>query len=116
MDMMFIWDSITYLGGPLALPDGFDRPGIRRGLDHLPRRYLFFLIPPAIVNILVWTNPFHHLIYQVFDIDSSKIVFGLMFVSGAVSYCYLVSAVVVMIRFAIRVAASSTCAKDFYSP
>ena len=104
MDMMFIWDSITYLGGPfgtawmvlIALV-------FVKGLDHLPRRYLFFLIPPAIVNILVWTNPFHHLIYQVFDIDSSKIVFGpLMFVSGAVSYCYLVSAVVVMIRFAIR--------------
>ena len=104
MDMMFIWDSITYLGGPfgtawmvlIALV-------FVKGLDHLPRRDLFCLIPPAIVNILVWTNPFHHLIYQVFDIDSSKIVFGpLMFVSGAVSYCYLVSAVVVMIRFAIR--------------
>ena len=61
------------------------------------------MIPPAIVNILVWTNPLHHLIYQVFDIDSSKIVFGpLMFVSGAVSYCYLASAVAIMIRFAVK--------------
>lgn len=39
----------------------------------------------------------------MFDIDGSKIVFGpLMFVSGAVSYCYLASAVAIMIRFAVK--------------
>mgnify|MGYP003265617771 FL=1 len=104
MDMMFIWDSITYLGGPFGTAwMVLISLVFVKGLDHLPGRYLLFLIPPAIVNILVWTNPLHHLIYQVFDIDSSKIVFGpLMFVSGAVSYCYLASAVAIMIRFAVK--------------
>ncbi len=104
MDMMFVWDSITYLGGPFGTAwMVLISLVFVKGLDHLPRKYLLFLIPPAIVNILVWTNPFHHLIYRVFDIDSSKIVFGpLMFVSGAVCYCYLVSAIVVMTRFALK--------------
>lgn len=104
MQIMFILDSVTYLGGPfgtawmvlIALV-------FVKGLDTLPKKYYLFLIPPAVVNILVWTNPFHHMFYQVFDIDSSKIVFGpWMFISGTVCYCYLVSAIIIMIRFAIR--------------
>lgn len=104
MHIMYILDSITYLGGHfgtawmvlIALV-------FVKGLDTLPKRYYLFLIPPAIVNILVWTNPLHHMFYQVFDVDSSKIVFGpLMFISGTVCYCYLVAAIFIMVRFAIR--------------
>ena len=43
MDMMFIWDSITYVGGPFGTAwMVLISLVFVKGLDHLPRRYLLF--------------------------------------------------------------------------
>ena len=43
MDMMFIWDSITYLGGPFGTAwMVLISLVFVKGLDHLPGRYLLF--------------------------------------------------------------------------
>ncbi|MGI6498310.1 MAG: histidine kinase N-terminal 7TM domain-containing protein [Oscillospiraceae bacterium] len=71
--------------------------------EKLPTKAYFLFFIPVFSSLVVWTNPFHHLQYQVFSIFRSEVVFGpYMLISGAYSYLCIVAAIVLMIRFAIR--------------
>lgn len=102
--MMFFLDCMTAPGGSLCSPiylciavafvEGYER--MQKWMKWM------FLIP--FINILVtWTNPLHHLQYEKFSVVRSEIVFGpYVLVSGAINYCFLIAAVVYMIRFVLR--------------
>lgn len=98
----FIWDACTNIGGPftpvlcLCIALTFVK-----GWEKLPRKaYLLFVIP-VLTNIVVWTNPWHHLQYVVFSTVRSEIVFGpYSVVSGAYCYFCLISSIALLINFA----------------
>ncbi len=99
-----VWDALTYLGGPFACTLALLISMVFvTGWEKLPRKCFLLFIPPVITNLLVWTNPLHHLIYRTFSVDNSAIEFGpLMFVAGLFSYIPLMASIVVMITFAVR--------------
>lgn len=102
--LMFFLDCMTAPGGSLCSPiylciavafvEGYER--MQKWMKWM------FLLP--VINILVtFTNPLHHLQYEKFSVVRSEIVFGpYVLVSGAVNYCFLIGAVVYMIRFVLK--------------
>ena len=61
------------------------------------------LLVPFLTNLIVWTNPIHHLQYRVFSVVKSEIVFGpYIYLSGIYTYFCLVTGIVLMISFAIK--------------
>jgi len=71
--------------------------------EKLPRWCYLLLIVPLITNIVVWTNPLHHLQYQVFSVIRTEIVFGpYVYISGAYTYFILMASVITLIRFAFK--------------
>lgn len=99
----YILDSLTYLANftpPLFLLVSLV---FITGREKLPKRSWMLFLIPLLINILVWTNPLHHLHYRVFSIERSGLVAGpFLFANAVYSYgCILTSAVLVM-RFGIR--------------
>ena len=101
--LLYILDALTYLGcagGPticLLIVLTFIKD-----YEHFPRYYYLLLIVPIITNIIVWTNPWHHLFYSVFSVIRSEVEFGPYFTFSAVYnfLCFVVSTYL-MLRFAI---------------
>ena len=101
---MFILDALTQPGGVLCSPlylciaitfvEGYEKM----------RKWMKLLFVIAAINVLVaWTNPLHHLQYEVFSVIRSEIVFGpYILVSGLFSYVCLVGAIVYLISFSLR--------------
>lgn len=65
---------------------------------------IYFLLVPSCVTIaMVFTNPYHHLYYTVFSVDSAKIRFGAYFyVQGIYGYLCLLTALYVIIRYGMK--------------
>ena len=102
--LLFIWDAITNSVGtflpPLYLCIALS---FVKGGGQLPRWHRYLFIIPVISNIVIWTNPIHHLQYQVFSVVKSEIVFGpYVVVSGLYCYLCLASGIGLMIRFALK--------------
>lgn len=54
-------------------------------------------------SVMVWTNPIHHLYYQVFSLERSKVVFGPYFyVHSVFTYVCVAWAVFLLIRHAFK--------------
>ncbi len=102
--LMWFLDCLMQPGGALCSPiylciavtfvEGYER--MQKWMKAL------FLFP--LVTILVdWTNPLHHLQYEKFSVVRSEIVFGpYVIISGVGNYVFLISAVVLMIRFVFK--------------
>ena len=98
---LFILDAITNLGAStmpvfcLLIALAFIH-----GWEKLPRKALWLFAVPLLTNIIVWTNPLHHLYYANFSIVRSQIVFGpYIYFSGLYNYACMISGIVLMIRF-----------------
>ncbi len=98
------WDSLSYLGvaySPVLML--MITMAFVQGVSKMPRWWYWLLVIPTITNLVVWTNPLHHLQYVVFSVIRSNIVFGpYIIVSGAYSYICLIAAFTLVARFAIR--------------
>ena len=101
---LWVWDCLTYVGVAFA-------PAIMllitvvfvTGAEKMPPALWMILLPPLVTNIVVWTNPFHHLQYQVFHVLRPNIVFGpWVIISGAYTWALLFISAVIIIRFAMR--------------
>ena len=74
-----------------------------KSVDRMPRKWNLLLILPTLTNIIVWTNPLHHLQYVVFSVIRNEIVFGpYIFITGIYNYICLVAATFLVIRFAAK--------------
>lgn len=104
IQMLSLLDSIMYLGCAFCpVMSLLIALTFTKGWDRLPKAcYLLFIIP-VITNIVAWTNPLHHLMYQHFSIYSSEVVFGpYMYVSGVYSYGTELISIVIMLNFALH--------------
>lgn len=102
--MIYFWDATVYIGCGTApvLPLLVSLTFVK-GLEKFPKKYWLFFIIPVITNIVVWTNPLHHLFYRKFSLLISEIEFGpYIFVTGAYCYICLTLAIVIMMRFALH--------------
>ncbi len=101
---LVFWDSLSYLGvaySPVLML--MITMAFVQGVSKMPRWWYWLLVMPTLTNLVVWTNPLHHLQYVVFSVIRSKIVFGpYIIVSGAYSYICLIAAITLVVRFAIR--------------
>ncbi|MHB1314158.1 MAG: histidine kinase N-terminal 7TM domain-containing protein [Christensenellales bacterium] len=102
--LLYVLDSLMYLGvagGPticLLIVLTFIKD-----YEKFPRYYYLLLVVPVLTNIIVWTNPLHHLFYNVFSIFIDKLEFGpyFMFSAGYNFMCFVVSTVIIL-NFAIK--------------
>lgn len=104
MKMLWIWDSFTYIG--VAFSPAFTlciALVFTKGWERMrPLGWATFIVP-VLTNIIVWTNPIHHLQYRVFSVVKSEIVFGpYIYLSGIYTYFCLVAGIILMISFAIK--------------
>ena len=59
--------------------------------DSLPKKVRGLFIVPVLTNIMIWTNPLHHLHYKHFSVIASEVVFGpYMYISGGYSYLCMI--------------------------
>ena len=74
-----------------------------KGWEQMPKKSLWLFCIPVLTILVVWTNPLHHLHYQVFSTIKSEIVFGpYIAVTGLYSWlCQLVS-LTLMINFVLH--------------
>lgn len=87
--LLFVLDSITYIGVCFVPVLGLYIAFIFiHHYETLPYRYYWFLVVPILTQIIVWTNPWHHLQYQQFSIIRSELVFGPYMIFGG-SYGFI---------------------------
>jgi two-component system sensor histidine kinase HupT/HoxJ len=68
--------------------------------EKLPKKCLWLFLIPLITNVMVWTNPLHHLYYVKFSVVRSQIVFGpYMYVSGTYTYACMIISILLVLRF-----------------
>ncbi len=73
------------------------------GYTKLPRWCRLLFIMPVLTWIVAFTNPIHHLLYKVFSIIRSEIVFGpYLFISGTFSYACLITGTFLIVWFAMK--------------
>ena len=102
--MLWVWDSLTYIG--VAFSPAFTlciALVFTKGWERMRPLGWATLLVPFLTNLIVWTNPIHHLQYRVFSVVKSEIVFGpYIYLSGIYTYFCLVTGIVLMISFAIK--------------
>lgn len=102
--MLYIWDSLMYIG--CAVTPVFSvliALALTNGWERLPKKYLTLFIVPLITNIVVWTNPLHHLFYKVFSVINTEVVFGpYIYVTTLYTTGCFVFSVIHMINFSIK--------------
>lgn len=76
--MQYFWDSFSYLGATsLPVLVVFIAITFVRGINEIPKHWFALFILPLVTNILVWTNPLHHLHYQgEFSLLRGELIFG----------------------------------------
>lgn len=103
IDLLKAIDAVTYLGIGMSAFYLMISLVIANGYDRLPRWMPWLQTVPVLTFLVVLTNDYHHLQYQVFSIVRSEIVFGpFVLVSGIYSYLCLIASCVVMVRYALR--------------
>jgi two-component system, NtrC family, sensor histidine kinase HupT/HoxJ len=102
--MQYFWDSLSYLGATsLPVLVLFIAITFVRGINEVPKSWKYLFVLPVLTNLLVWTNPVHHLHYKVFSIFRDQLVFGpnLIF-HGIFSYICIIYATFLLVQFYIR--------------
>lgn len=104
INILILWDSLSYIGATFSpVTMLLITLAFVQGKSRMSRWWYFLLVVPILTNIIVWTNPLHHLQYVVFSVIRSQIVFGpYIVVSGAYSYICLVASTILLLRFAIK--------------
>ncbi len=100
----WVFDSITSIGA-YTIPAIFLCISIAfvRHEQHFKKWMALFFAVPAVNVLVIFTNPLHHLQYEHFSIVRSEIVFGpYIYVTGGYSYLCLMTAVIVLLVFAIK--------------
>lgn len=102
--MQFFWDSFSYLGATtLPVFVLFIAITFVRGVDEIPKYWFLLFLFPVLTNILVWTNPFHHLYYVKFSIFRDHLVFGpFLIFHGVFSYVCIIYATMMLVVFYVR--------------
>ncbi len=102
--LLWICDACAYIGGAFApMFSLLIALALTKNLEKLPKKYLLLAVIPIITNIIVWTNPLHHLFYREFSVYSSKVIFGpYIYVSGAYGYMCTLLSVYLMVSYAIK--------------
>ena len=100
--LLYILDSITYLGvastSVFGLLIAFT---FVKNLEKMPKKYLWLFAVPVLINIMVWTNPWHHLYYTNFSIDIHEIEFGpFATINSIYSTIVTLYSIITMINFA----------------
>ena len=99
----YVLDALMYIGSfasPLVLLISIV---FIKGINKLPRKGLLVFVIPAIMDVLVWTNPLHHLYYEVFSIFRGEVVFGpCMIVNAVYSYACILVSIILVLTFAIK--------------
>lgn len=106
--LLWILDSITSVMGAF-MPPLFLMIALTfiNGWKKIPKRCILIFWIPIISSIIIWTNPWHHLLYRHFSVIRSEIVFGpYIFVNGIYAYLCMMAALIVVIRFALNNAGS----------
>lgn len=88
--VLYFLDSLTYIG--VAFAPAFSLVISLAFVNHyeeIPKGYLLFFIVPFITNIMVWTNPLHHLQYVHFSVVSSEVFLDHIFISQAYIVIYV---------------------------
>lgn len=71
--------------------------------NGVPKWWPWLFTGSFLSSFMVWTNPLHHLYYNVFSLDGSKIVFGPYFyVHSVYTYVCVVWALVLLIKQALN--------------
>lgn len=98
---LFVLDAVTNIGAStmpvlcLLIVLGFVK-----SWDKLPKKALWLFAVPLLTNIVIWTNPLHHLYYMNFSVVRSEIVFGpYIYFSGLYNYACMFASIVIMVRF-----------------
>lgn len=101
---LFVLDAVTNTTGPftpalylcISLAFLYD-------WDKMPRKAWLLFVLPTFSSLIAWTNPLHHLQYQVFSVVKDEVVLGpFAWVSGTYHYICLVASFALMINFAIH--------------
>lgn len=102
--ILFVLDSLSYIAACTAPPTMLLIAVVFvRGAEKLPEWWKWLLVIPVLSNIIVWTNPLHHLHYRVFSIIRSEIVFGPhIYLSGFFTYFCLLASMAELIRFGLQ--------------
>jgi len=102
--MQYFWDSFSYLGATtLPVFVLFIAITFVRGINEIPKYWFLLFSLPLFTNILVWTNPLHHLYYVKFSIFRDHLVFGpFLIFHGVFSYVCIIYATMMLIVFYVR--------------
>lgn len=103
MDALWVLDAVTNISSaltPVLLV--YATSAFFWRWKKIPRKMYLMLLVPVVTIIVVWTNPFHHLMYETFHVYRDSIEFGpYMLVAGAYSYVCNAFGIVQIIRFMI---------------
>lgn len=102
--MLYVWDSLMYIGCAAApVFSVLIAFTLTHSWERLPAKFYLFFIVPVITNIVIWTNPLHHLYYKVFSIINTEVVFGpYIYVTAIYSGACFILSIVHMIKFSIK--------------
>ena len=102
--LLYVWDSLSNFGGAfvpvlaLLVAICFVHNGV-----SMPKWSWLLLIVPTVTVIMVWTNPLHHLHYEVFSVFTDEVKFGpYMMAQGIYSYVCLIASMVILLNFGLR--------------
>ena len=100
----FLIDCLMQPGGALCSPIYFCISVVFViGEEKFFRPLNLAFIVPVITVVMAWTNPFHHLYYEVFSTIRSEIQFGpYIIVSGVFNYITLITALVLVVRLGVK--------------
>lgn len=103
-ELMWFLDCLMQPGGALCSPIYLCiAVTFVEGYERMKKWMKALFIFPLITILVDWTNPLHHLQYERFSVVRSEIIFGpYIIISGVGNYVFLISAVVLMIRFVLK--------------
>lgn len=102
--LLFILDAVTNSAGSVT-PTLYLCISLAflNNWEAIPRKVWLLFVIPLLNTIVIWTNPLHHLHYEVFSIIKSQVVFGpYVVVSGVYCYLCLIVGMALMINFAMK--------------
>jgi two-component system sensor histidine kinase HupT/HoxJ len=98
-----IWENLTYVGSAL-IPVSFLLLGVayQRDNGRFKKRYLWLYVVPAITQVMVWTNSWHHLFYLEYSPILGNQPGLYFYFHAAYSYICLLIGTINLIYFAFK--------------
>ena len=103
MDIALIWENLTYVGSAfIGVSLVFLGLAYGRADQGIPKKALLLLIVPVITQVMVWTNPYHHLFYQVYSPMGGNVPGLYFYVHAVYSYVCMITGWAMLCYFAIK--------------